>query len=67
MNIRKSAKFSDMVVAYALSVEAVEDSVSSTFRKVELSSESELCGNAMVEVIESLHVNDTWELFELPK
>ena len=31
------------------------------------SSESELWRNALVEKIESLHVNDTWELAELPK
>ena len=61
----KPARFSDMFVAYALSVEVVEDSVLSTFRKSELSSESELWRKAMVE-IESLHVNDTWDA-ELPK
>jgi len=66
-NIRKSAHFSDIIVVYALSVEVVEDSVSSTFREVKLSSESELWRKAMVEEIESLHVNDTWELVELPK
>jgi len=54
----KPARFSDMFVAYALSVEVVEDSVLSTFRESELSSESELWRKAMVE-IESLHVNDT--------
>ena len=67
MNIRKSAKFSDMMVAYALPVEDVEDNVPSTFREAELSSESELWRNALVEEIKSLHVNDTWELFKLPK
>ena len=48
-----------MVVAYALPVEVVEDSVSCSFREAELSSESELWRNAMEEEIESLHVNDT--------
>jgi len=62
-NIRKLERFSDMVVAYAL---PVEDSVLSLFREAELSSEFELWRNVMVE-IESLHVNDTWELVELPK
>ena len=57
-NIRKHAHFSNMVVAYALPVEVVEDSVPSIFRKVELSSESELWRKAMVEEIESLHVNN---------
>jgi len=66
-NVRKLARFSDMMVAYALSVEIIEDSVPSSFRKVELSSEFELWRKAMVEEIESLHVNDTWELAELPK
>jgi len=48
-----------MVVAYALQVEVMEDSVPSSFREVELSSKSELWRNAMVEEIESVHVNDT--------
>ena len=66
-NIRKLAHFLDMIVAYALSVEIVEDSVPSTFKEAELSSESELWRKAMVKEIESLHVHDTWELVELPK
>jgi len=37
-----------MVVAYALLVEAVENSVSSTFRRAELSYESKLWRNAIV-------------------
>jgi len=45
----------------------VEDSVPSTFREAELSSESELWKKAMVEEIGSLHANDTWELAKLPK
>ena len=52
-------QFSDMVVAYALPVEVMKDSVPSTFREAELSSESQLWRNAMVEEIEFLHVNDT--------
>ena len=56
-----------MAVAYTLSVEVVGDSVPSSFREAELSFESELWRKAMVEEIESLHVNDTWELAELPK
>jgi len=48
-----------MVVAYVLPVEIVKDSVLSSFREADLSSESELWRNAMVEEIESLHVNDT--------
>jgi len=48
-----------MMVAYALPVEVVEDSVPCTFRETKLSSESVLWRNAMVEEIESLHINDT--------
>ena len=66
-NIQKPAHFSDMVMAYILPLEVVEDSVSSTFREEELSSESELWRKAMVEETESLHINDTWEHIELPK
>jgi len=42
--IRKLARFSDIVLgllAYALSVEVVEDNVHTTYREAELSSESE--------------------------
>jgi len=55
------------MVAYALLVNIMEDSVPSIFREAESSSESELWRNAMMEEIESLHVNDIWELVELPK
>ena len=41
-NIRNPARFSDKVVAYALPVKTMKDSVPSTFREVELSSESKL-------------------------
>ena len=58
-NIRKPAHFSDMVVAYALPVEVMKDSVPSTFKKIGLSSESELWRKIIVEEIESLHINDT--------
>ena len=56
-----------MIVVYELPVEVVEDSVPSTFREAELRSESELWRKAIVEEIESLLVNDTWELAELLK
>ena len=46
-------------MAYALSVEVVEDSVPSSFKEVELSFESKLWRKNMMEEIESLHVNDT--------
>ena len=45
--------------AYALPVEVVEDSVPSSFREAKLSSEFDLWRKAMVEEIESLHVNNT--------
>ena len=61
-NIRKTIQFSDMMVAYALSVEVVEDSVPSTFRETELSFESDLWRNVMMKEIESLHVNNIREL-----
>ena len=41
-NIRKSAHFSDIVVAYTLPVEVVKESVPSTFREADLRFESEL-------------------------
>jgi len=65
--IRKLTLFSYMVVTYALSVEVVEDSVLTTYREAELSSESEMWKNAMLEEIESLYKNNTRELAKLPK
>ena len=56
-----------MVVAYALSVEVVKDSVPCSFKVEESSSEFELWRNDMVEEIESLYLNDTWELTEFLK
>ena len=56
-----------MVVVYALPVEVIKDSVPTTFREVELGSEPELWRRATVEEIDSLHVNNIWELTELPK
>jgi len=41
-NIRKPAQFSDIVVAFALPVEVMEDNVPCSFREAELSSESKL-------------------------
>jgi len=45
-------------VTYALLV--IEESISSTYREVEISSESEIWKNVMSEEIKSLHKNDTW-------
>ena len=47
-NIWKSSWFSDMVVACALLVEVVKDSVPFIFREVEFSSEFALWKNAIV-------------------
>jgi len=47
-------------VSYALPLEVVEDNVPCTFREAELCSESELRRKVMVEEIESIHVNNTW-------
>jgi len=55
----KASMISDMEMAYALPMEVVEDIVSSSFREAELSSKSKLWRIAMVEEIESFHMNDT--------
>jgi len=54
-----------MIVAYALPVR--EDAISSIYRKAKISSELEIWNEAMLEEINSLQKNNTWELLELPK
>ena len=54
-----------MIVAYALPV--IEEAIPSTYREAEISSESKMWKDAMVEEMSSLYNNDTWELIELPK
>jgi len=54
-----------MIMAYALSV--IEETISSTYMKAEISLEFKMWKDAMVEEISSLHKNDTWELLELLK
>jgi len=54
-----------MIVAYALPV--VEEAISSTYKEVEISAESKMWKDAMMEEMSSLHKNDTWELSKLPK
>ena len=54
-----------MIVTYALPV--IEESISSTYRKTEISSEFKMWKDAMMEEMSSLHKNNTWELSELPK
>ena len=65
-NSRKpSWLITDMIVAYTLPV--VEEAIPSTYREAEISSESKMWKDAMVEEISSLYKNDIWELIELPK
>ena len=52
-----------MIVAYTLPV--IEEAISSTYRKAEISSESKMWKDVMVEEMSSLYKNDTWELIEL--
>jgi len=52
-------------VAYALSL--IEDEIPSTYKKVEISFESEMWKDIMLEEMNSLHKNDIWKLSELPK
>ena len=46
-----------MIVAYAFPV--IEETISSTFREAEISSEFKMWKNAMMEEMSSLHKNDT--------
>jgi len=52
-----------MIVAYAFSVVVIP----STYRKGEISSESKMKKDAMMEEINSLHKNDTREVTKLSK
>ena len=52
-------------MAYTLSV--IEDVIPSTYRGVEISSEYEVWKEAMLEKMNSLQKNNTWELSESPK
>ena len=54
-----------MIVAYALSV--FEETISSTYKEPEISSESKMWKDAMVKKMSSLYKTDTWKLTELPK
>jgi len=46
-----------MIVAYALLV--IDECTPSTYREAEISSESEMWNNAMLEEMQSVHENDT--------
>ena len=54
-----------MNVAYALTI--VEEAIPYTYKKTEISSESKMWKDAMIEEMSSLYKNETWELTELPK
>ena len=54
-----------MIVTYALSV--VEEAIPSIYMKAEISSESKMWKDDMMEEMNSLHKNDTWELSALHK
>jgi len=65
-NLRKPSWLTtDMIVAYALPV--IEETIPSTYREAEISSDSKMWKDAIVEEMSSLYKNDTWELTELPK
>ena len=55
----------DMIVVSALPV--IEKSIPSTYKKAQISSESEMYKNAILEEMKSLRQNDTWDLSELLK
>jgi len=48
----------NMIMTYALPV--VEEAIPSTYREAEISSESKIWKDAMMEEMSSLHKNDTW-------
>jgi len=53
----------NMIVAYAFPI--TEEAIPSAYRWVEISLESKMYEDAMMEEMSSLHKNDTWELSEL--
>jgi len=55
----------NMIIAYAFLL--VEKAILSNYREVEISSESKIWKDVVMEEMSSLHKNDTWELSELPK
>ena len=65
--IRRLARYNDIMVTYALSVEVVDDMVPATFREAESSPDSIRWREAMKEEMRSLQKNDTWALAQLPK
>ena len=57
--IRQPARYDDVMVAYALSAEVIDDLIPSTFKEAESSSDSIRWREAMEEEMQSLHKNDT--------
>jgi len=55
-----------MIMAYALLL-IIEDAISSTYKEAEISYESEMWKEAMLEEMNSFHKEDTWKLSELLK
>ena len=55
----------NMIMAYTLSV--IKEAIPSTNKKAEISSESKIWKDVMMEDMSSLHKNDIWELSELSK
>ena len=49
----------NMIITYACP--AVEEVIPSTYRKAEISLESKMWKDAMIEEMSSLYKNDTWE------
>ncbi|XP_020245105.1 uncharacterized protein LOC109823228 [Asparagus officinalis] len=66
-DIRLPAMYMNIVVVYALPVESIDEMVPTTYREAEQISETDLWQKAMQEEMKSLHMNNTWELVELPK
>jgi len=55
----------NMIVVYTLPI--VKDVIPSTYKGAEISSEFKMWKDAMMEEMNFLYKNDTWELSELPK
>jgi len=55
----------NLIVVYALSV--IEEAIPSTYKEAEISSESKMWKDTMLEEMSSLHKNDTWELSRCPR
>jgi len=55
----------NMIITYTFPV--VEEAISSTYSEAEISSDSKMWKNTIMEEMSSLQKNDTWELSKLPK